>query len=44
MTRYAMQGTARRFGALAFVAALLAGCSTPENSTPLPQLTVPRPK
>lgn len=38
-----MQGTARRFGALAFVAALLAGCSTPENSTPLPQLTVPRP-
>ncbi|CPW26728.1 Probable glutamine-binding protein GlnH [Mycobacteroides abscessus] len=43
MTRYAMRGTARRFGALAFVAALLAGCSTPENSTPLPQLTVPRP-
>ena len=25
------------------IATVLAGCSTPENSTPLPQLTVPRP-
>ncbi|TDZ78143.1 ABC transporter glutamine-binding protein GlnH precursor [Mycobacteroides salmoniphilum] len=43
MMTTAMQGAARRLAALAVVATMLAGCSTPENSTPLPQLTVPRP-